>query len=91
MVALCSKSYYVWGENGDKLSCKGCQKSTNIMNRDHYISCLNKNEFQKCTNKGFRVNDKIMKTYVQEKIALTPLYSKGIVLKNGINIAPLDI
>jgi hypothetical protein len=27
---------------------------------------------------------------MQEQIALTPIYTKGVVLNNGVNIAPLD-
>jgi hypothetical protein len=90
IVALCSKSYYVWG-NKDKKSCKGCQKTRNKLDKYNYINCLFDKEFQKCTNKGFRFDNKIMKTYEQEKVALTPIYTRGIVLDNGINIAPLNI
>ena len=40
---------------------------------------------------GFRIDNQLMKTYEQKKIALTPIYAKGVVLENGINIAPLNI
>ena len=93
MVALCSKSYYVWSsnENNNKYSCKGCQKNLNNMKKEKYINCLFDMNFEKCKNRGFKIENKSIRTYEQEKIALTPIYAKGIVLKNGINIAPLNI
>jgi len=40
---------------------------------------------------GFRLKDNQIKTYIQNKIGLSPVYNKGIVLSNKINIAPLNI
>ena len=92
MVAFCSKSYYVWNSNNkDKFSCKGVQKKRDPLVREQYIRCLNTCEYELSTNIGFRMDKQLMKTYEQRKIALTPIYGKGVVLGNGINIAPLNI
>jgi hypothetical protein len=91
MVALCSKSYYVWRSGGkNKFSCKGVNKNRTPLAKEQYINCLTMNKFEKAINMGFRVDKKRIKTYTQEKIALTPIYTKGVVLNNGVNIAPLD-
>ena len=93
MVALCPKSYIVWKQGETKISSKGCQKRNNasILNQNQYKQCLISGVRINCINRGFRVSNKIMKTYEQVKIGLTPIYTKGVVLENGINIAPLNI
>jgi len=40
---------------------------------------------------GFRKHIGQIKTYSQNKIGLTPIYTKGIVMTNGVNVAPLDL
>jgi len=40
---------------------------------------------------GFRKHNGQIKTYFQNKIGLTPIYTKGVVLNNGINIVPLNV
>jgi len=40
---------------------------------------------------GFRKHNGVIKTYIQNKIGLTPIYTKGIVLNNGVNIVPLNL
>ena len=92
MVALCSKSYFVWGTKS-KLSCKGLQQNRNmdVLNKEKYLQCLLNEEQIKGNNKGFRFMDKIIKTYEQEKIGLSPIYTKGVVMDDGIHIRPLDI
>jgi len=47
-------------------------------------------ECQPAINKGFRLVDNQTMTYVQNKIGLTPIYNKGVLL-NKLNIAPIDI
>jgi len=92
MTAICSKTYYCWGSKNDKFSSKGTQQKRNneILNKESYLRCLN-NEQIICQNKGFMFKDKTMKTYEQDKIGLTPIYVKGVVMKDGIHIHPLDI
>ena len=91
MICLCSKSYITWNKNKHKSSCKGAQKCSNTYAQAHYFKCLMNEENQSAINKGFRIKDKEMMTYVQKKIGLTPVYNKGVVLDNKINITPLNI
>ena len=92
MVALCSKSYYTWGSK-DKYSMKGVQIDRNKehINKENYKRCLDNGETLSCQNKGFRYIDKTMKTYEQEKLGLTSIYVKGVVMKDGVHIRPLSI
>jgi hypothetical protein len=92
MVALCSKSYFVWGTK-NKISCKGIQHHRNmdVLNKEKYIQCLFNEEQIKGNNKGFRFMNKLIKTYEQEKIGLSPIYTKGVVMDDGVHIRPLDI
>ena len=92
MVALCSKTYYTWG-NKDKFSIKGVQNNRNKehLSKATYKRCLDNGEPLSCQNKGFRYIDKTMKTYEQEKIGLTPIYVKGVVMEDGVHICPLSI
>jgi hypothetical protein len=92
MVALCSKTYYVWG-NENKYSMKGVQIDRNkeYINKENYKRCLDNGKTFSCQNKGFRYIDKTMKTYEQQKIGLTPIYVKGVVMKDGVHIHPLNI
>jgi hypothetical protein len=93
MIALSSKTYYCWGGSGYKFSSKGVQKARNkeILNKGAYSRCLVNNETISGQNKGFRFTDKNIKTYEQSKIALTPIYVKGVVMDDGLHIRPLNI
>jgi len=90
-IALCSKAYYVWGDEKFKYSSKGAQKNRIVLVKEQYINCLNLKQFIMCDNVGFRKYNGVMCTYTQSKIGLTPIYTKGIVMNNGVNIAPLKI
>ena len=92
MIALCSKTYYCWGSK-DKLSSKGTQQNRNkdILKKETYQKCLNNEEIIYVKNKGFRYSDRTMKTYEQDKIGLSSVYVKGVVMDDGIHIRPLDI
>ena len=92
MVALCSKTYYCWGSK-DKFSSKGMQQNRNIeiLNTENYKSCLNNYKTISCQNSGFRFIGKAMKTYEQDKIGLSPVYVKGVVMDDGNHIHPLNI
>ena len=92
MLAICSKTYYCWGDK-DKFSSKGLQKERNeqYLNQETYKKCLNNEKVSSCLNKGFRFIDKTMKTYEQTKIGITPIYVKGIVMNDGVHIRPLII
>jgi hypothetical protein len=91
MVALCSKTYYVWGHKKNKVSSKGLQKRGNseVLTKERYLQCLFNRETIDGTNKGFRFVEKTMKTYEQNKIGLTPIYTKGVVMEDGIHVRPI--
>ena len=82
MVALCSKTYYVWGDK-NKASSKGLQQRRNseVLSKERYLQCLFNRETIDGTNKGFRFVDKLMKTYEQRKIGLTPYIQKVLLWK----------
>ena len=91
MVALCSKTYYVWGAE-NKISSKGLQHGINleVLTKEKYLQCLNNRETIDGINKGFRFEQKTMKTYNQKKIGLSPIYTKGVVMDDGIHIRPIQ-
>ena len=43
------------------------------------------------TNRGFRLDNQVMKTYSQVKTAINYSYWKRIVLEDGIHTVPLDV
>ena len=92
MIALCSKSYYVFG-NKNKCSAKGVQQNNNIkiLNKETYLRCLQNQEQINANNKGFRFVNKSIKTYEQNKIGLSPIYTKSVLFEDGIHIRPLII
>ncbi len=49
------------------------------------------NEKDMCSNKGFRVINNEMVTYIQHKKGLSYYYDKRIVLADGVSTVPLDI
>lgn len=89
--ALCSKLYFVEGENYDKYSCKGIQKNQNEINKDRFHNVLFNDVKDICTNKGFRVIKNEMVTYIQQKRGLSYYYDKRVVLADGVSTVPLDI
>ena len=91
MVALCSKTYFVWGGKENKISSKGLQKRRNkeTLIKEKYLDCLFNKETINGINKGFRMVNKEMQTYEQKKIGLSPVYTKGVVMDDGIHIRPI--
>jgi len=90
-IALCSEAYYIWGNDKSKYASKGIQKCRTKFNKEQYYKCLNLKEYIICDNMGFRKHNGVIKTYIRNKIGLTPIYTKEIVMNNGVNIAPLDL
>ena len=60
------------------------------LTKENYKRCLN-NEKIMCQNRGFRYINGSMKTYEQDKIGITPIYVKGVVMDDGIHVHPLNI
>ena len=91
MYALNSKLYFVEGENYNKDSCKGIQKNQNDINKDRFHNVLFNDVKDMCTNKGFRVINNFMVTYIQQKRGLSYYYDKRVVLSDGVSTVPLEI
>ena len=87
-VGLCSKTYYCFGTT-DKCSTKGLSKRQNAVDKEAFLAVLTNRRSSSGTNRGFRVHNSSMMTYVQERAALTYFYGKRIVLVDGITTAPL--
>jgi len=87
---LCSKANFVWGDKC-KYSCEGLQKSRIGFIKEQYIQCLNLNQPIICTNVVFRKHNGVIETYEQNKTGLSPIYTKRVVLNNGLNIASFNL
>ena len=87
---LCSKTYYSFGET-NKCTTKGLNKRQNDIDKDKFLSVLTNRRSGSGVNRGFRVRDSSMMTYVQERAALTYFYPKRNVLEDGLSTAPLDL
>merc|ERR1712154_194102 len=76
IVALCSKTYYCFGEKNDKFSSKGLNKKLNKMSKNKYKTVLDTKTSSGGTNKSFRTDGKTMHTYKQYRDALSFFYIK---------------
>ena len=72
-IGLCSKTYYCFGAT-DKYSTKGLSKRQNVINKDTFLAVLTNRRSGSGVNRGFRVRDSSVMTYIQEKAALTYFY-----------------
>ena len=90
-VGLNSKTYYCWGQDGDKYSCKGVNKKRNSINKDKYLKVLMTGEPESGENRGFRVVKNKVLTYSQFRLGFSYFYPKRQVLSDGITTIPLDI
>ncbi len=91
MIALCSKCYFGWGEEGDKRSTKGLNKDRTPVNREMFKDVLETMKPTGGYNMGFQMKNNRMYTYKQWRSALSFLYPKRKVLADGISSVPLDI
>ena len=89
-IGLCSKTYYCFGAT-DKYSTKGLSKRQNVINKDAFLAVLTNRRSGSGVNRGFRVRDSSVMTYIQEKAALTYFYGKRKVLADGLSTAPLEL
>ena len=90
-VGLNSKTYYCWGEEKDKYSCKGISKKNNTIKKDTYLRVLKTQESESGENRGFRVLKNRVLTYAQFRVGFSYFYPKRCVLEDGISTIPLDI
>ena len=89
-VGLCSKTYYCFGAT-DKYSTKGLSKRHNDIDKDTFLAVLKNRRSGGGFNRGFRVRDLSVMTYIQERAALTYFYGKRKVLADGLSTAPLEV
>ena len=85
-----SKTYYCFGET-NKSTTKGLNKRQNDIDKDAFLAVLTNRRSGGGINRGFRVRDSSVMTYVQERAALTYFYPKRKVLADGLSTAPLDL
>ena len=90
IIALCSKTYYCFGET-NKCSAKGIVKSQNDLNPQKYKDVLENQKSGGGDNRGFRVIDNAMYTYVQQRDALSYFYGKRQICEDNVSTLPLDI
>ncbi|XP_071834987.1 uncharacterized protein [Apostichopus japonicus] len=91
IISLSSKCYYCFGSSKDKVSCKGINRNTGDLTKENYLRVLDTKSSIQMKNRGFRLYGNKMQTYVQQKTALSYLYIKRKVLKDGISTEPLDV
>ena len=92
MITLCSKCYYADdGEGGGKkkFSTKGMLKWQNEVSWQRFKEALEESK-DMATNRGFRVRDGQIVTYVQQKLGLSAYYDKRWVLPDGIHTEPIE-
>ena len=89
-IGLCSKTYYCFGAT-NKSTTKGLSKRHNVIDKDAFLAVLTNRRSGSGVNRGFRVHNSSMMTYVQERAALTYFYPKRKVLADGLSTAPLDL
>jgi hypothetical protein len=93
VVALCSKTYSVKCHKTQdvKFSSKGCNKSalTDVHNMMTNV-LVNKTDML-VENRGFRMHNNQVCSYIQEKKGLCYFYCKRKVLNDGISTEPLNI
>ena len=91
MIALCSKCYYVEESEGEKktFSTKGMSKKQNKITWQRFKVALEGIK-DMATNRGFRMRDRQMVTYEQQKLGLRACYDKRWVLPDGIHTEPIE-
>ena len=75
-VGLCSKTYYSFGAT-DKYSTKGLSKRHNDIDKDTFLAVLKNRRSGGGFNRGCRVRDSSVMTYIQERAALTYFYGSA--------------
>ena len=89
-IGLCRKTCYCFGAT-DKYNTKGLSKRHNDIDKDTFLTVLTNRRSGGGFNRGFRVHDSSVMTYIQERAALTYFYGKRKVLADGLSTAPLEV
>ena len=90
-IALCSKCYFVEGEQSGKakMSSKGVSQKQNELLWRRYEMALDGYK-DMATNEGFRIKDGAMYTHEQRKLGLSAYCDKRWVLEDGIDMEPVE-
>jgi hypothetical protein len=91
IIGLCSKTYFCFGHDTDKHSCKGIQQKRNQLTKEHYFDVLSSQQSGQGVNRGFRVVDDRVLTYEQVRSGLSYFYPKRKVQADGISTVALLI
>ena len=92
IVALCSKTYYCFGQDkGDKSATKGLDKRQNELSKERFLNVLRTGTPGGGTNTTFRTDGVSMYTYKQQRNSLSYFYIKRKVLADGVSTAPLSV
>ena len=75
-IGLCSKTYYCFGST-NKCTTKGLSKRHNVIDKDAFLDVLTNRRSGSGVNRGFRVHNSSMMTYVQERAAPHLLLSEA--------------
>ncbi len=89
IIALNSKTYFCFGDNGGKLSTKGLNKKNNRLQKQDFLKVLKNKQIVSGTNRGILRKNKKVLTYSQVKSGLNYFYAKRRVLRDGITTYPL--
>ena len=90
MISLCAKCYYVDEQDREKkkFTTKGMSKRQNNITWQRFKAALN-GSIDRAENRGFRMVNRRMATYEQQKLGLSAYYDKRWVLLNGIHTEPI--
>jgi G:T-mismatch repair DNA endonuclease (very short patch repair protein) len=88
IIALCSKTYFCFGEGGDKYSSKGLSQHTNRLTQDRFREVLTSRVSGGGVNRSFRTDGVSVYTYHQQRRSLSFVYLKRRVCEDGVNTLP---
>ena len=94
IISLCSKTYYCFGSTSKskvKVSTKGLVKDQNTLNPTIFKNVLLEKKSGSGTNRGFRVMNNSVYTYLQTRDALSYFYGKRQVSADNVSTHPLNI
>ena len=89
IVALNSKTYFCFGDNGQKMSTKGISKKQNNLQKHDFLKVLKRKQIVCGTNRGIVRKKHKMLSYSQVKKGLNYFYAKRRVLSDGVSTYPL--
>jgi hypothetical protein len=91
IVALCSKTYFCFGQHETKRSHKGLSKTQNQFSTSDFSRVLETQQSSGGVNTGFKTDGTTMHTYQQHRNSLSFFYIKRKVHADGVSTSPLDI